>query len=57
MEFNDFPRASPNTLSAIRAASINDPDFGLQELDSIFRADTNAAATEVAFPRHNMNHQ
>ena len=56
MEFDDFPWASPNTLPAIRAAGIDDPDFGLQELDGIFRADSNATSAEVAFAWHNMNH-
>jgi hypothetical protein len=57
MEFDDFPRTSPNTLSAICASCVDDPDFGLHELNSIFRANANAASAEVAFAGNDMNHQ
>jgi len=57
MKFDDFPRASPDALSTIRAPGIDDPDFGLQELDRIFRANTNAASAKVAFAGNDVNHQ
>jgi hypothetical protein len=57
MEFNDFPGTSPDALSAIRATSIDDPDFGLHELDRILGANANATSAEVAFAGNDMNHQ
>jgi hypothetical protein len=57
MEFNDFPRTRPHALSAIRAAGVDDSDFGFHEFDGIFRANTNAATTEVALAGNNVNHQ
>jgi hypothetical protein len=57
MEFNDFPRTTPDALSAICTAGVDDPDFGLHELYRIFRANANAASAEVAFAGNDMNHQ
>jgi len=57
MEFNNFPRTCPNAFSAVCASRVDDSDFSLQELNGIFRADTNAATTEVAFAWNDVNHQ
>jgi hypothetical protein len=57
MKFDDFPGTSPYAFSAIRATSIDDPDFGFHELDRIFRANTNTASAEVAFAGNDVNHQ
>ena len=57
MELNHFPGTSPDALSAIRAASIDDPDIGFHQFDRIFRANANAASAEIAFAGNNMNHQ
>jgi hypothetical protein len=57
MKLDDLPGTSPDALSAIRATSIDDPDFGFHELDCVFGADPNAASAEVAFAGNDMNHQ
>jgi hypothetical protein len=57
MELDDFPGASPDAFATIRAALIDDPDFRLQELNGVFRTNTNAAAAEIAFPGNEVNHQ
>ena len=57
MELDDFPRASPDAFATIRAALIDDPDLGLQELNGVFRTDTDAAAAEIAFPGNEVNHE
>jgi hypothetical protein len=57
MEFDDFPRTRPNALSAICAAGVDDSDFGFHEFDGIFRANTNAATTKIAFAGNDVNHQ
>jgi hypothetical protein len=57
MEFNDFPWTCPHALSAICASGVDDSDFSLHKLNGIFGANTNAAATEVAFAGNDVNHQ
>jgi hypothetical protein len=57
MKFNDFPWTCPHALSAICASGINDSDLGLHQLNGIFRANTNATTTKVAFAGNNVNHQ
>jgi hypothetical protein len=57
MKLDDFPWASPDTFATVRAALIDDPDLRLQQLNGVFRTNTNAAATEIAFPRNEVNHE
>ena len=57
MKLDDFPWTSPDTFATVRAALIDDPDLRLQELDGIFRTNTNAAAAEITFAGDEVNHQ
>jgi hypothetical protein len=57
MKFNHFPWACPHALSAICASGIDDPDLSFHQLNSIFRANTNAATAKVAFAGNDVNHQ
>jgi hypothetical protein len=57
MELDDFPGASPDAFTTIRAALIDDPDLRLQELNGVFRTNANAAAAEIAFPGNEVNHK
>ena len=57
MKLDHFPWASPDTFATVRAALINDPDLRLQQLNGVFRTNTNAAAAEIAFPRNEVNHK
>ena len=57
MELDDFPGASPHAFATIRASLIDDPDLRFQELNGIFRTNTNAAAAEIAFPGNEVYHK
>jgi hypothetical protein len=56
MELDDLPRASPDAFATVRAALIDDPYLRLQELNGVFRTNTNAAAAEIAFPGNKVDH-
>jgi hypothetical protein len=57
MEFNHFPRASPDALSAVRASLVDNPDVGLEQFDGVLRAHTDAASAEITFPGDKIDHQ
>jgi hypothetical protein len=57
MEFDDLPRASPDTFPAIRAAFIDDGDLRLLQLDRVFGANAHTATAEIAFAGDDVDHE
>lgn len=57
MKLNDFPRTCPDTLAAIGAALVDDPNLRLHQLDGILGTYPDAATAKVAFAGNDVNHQ
>ena len=56
MKLYDLPGASPDALSAVCAALVDDPDLGFEKLDGVLRTHTNATSAEIALPGNKINH-
>ena len=56
MEFDHFPRTSPDAFAAIGASLFNNGDLRFLQFDRIFRTDSDTAAAEIAFSGNDVDH-